>query len=481
MKNTFIRALKSLAALLSVAAVLCGIFYAYWYMNYFCCQNDLACELVHAVRYDNEEKVKSLTGWVDTTNLTPSNMLGDSYYYDLDADQWPPHKVAIRRENSEMLNLLLNTYPVPAAFIQDEHSILLDLGLKTRNVEIVELLFTHGVNIGKKSINVALEQDQPEEASIAMLQCLITHGATVTADNFITAVRSKSLAVVEFLFKKVTLQPSELQHALLCATLRDLDVMLFLIEKNKNHQCLMITEQHLLDALIMRFDAMSRLENLKVLLSYKDPTISVIKKATHDYECLSLVLNVLNKQERENILKSEHAQSILCDLVNRNYSAITLELLLENGLQPNNAAKLDGKTPLMYAMENRDANGFKVAQLLLSLSDNINAQDNHNNTALMFAIRANNSNTFKNVNALLEKNALVDLQNQDGDTALIAALKNNNSLVALALLTAGANPEIPNLKGETATSIFYHAARTYEEKEGQMLNTEALQIMMRKK
>ena len=119
-------------------------------------------------------------------------------------------------------------------------------------------------------------------------------------------------------------------------------------------------------------------------------------------------------------------------------------------------ALVTGSTPLM--LWTRMRGNADMVDLLLRNSADIHRQNGTGDTALSFAGRVGDAET---VDLLLKAGSNVDHQNHDGNTALIGVASNyyfnkrsgDPTNIARLLLDAGANPFLPNDKGETLASI----------------------------
>lgn len=138
-----------------------------------------------------------------------------------------------------------------------------------------------------------------------------------------------------------------------------------------------------------------------------------------------------------------------------------IELLLNHGVAINERVGEAGVSPLMAAAIFNHENAMRL--LLLHGAD-YNADDNYKNSILMRAIFAGAQNAITEL-LKIGPELKLDLQNERGDTALHIAvdqrLKSKDSKVspatALALVLAGADPNIPNNKGETALHAAVYA------------------------
>jgi ankyrin repeat protein len=87
--------------------------------------------------------------------------------------------------------------------------------------------------------------------------------------------------------------------------------------------------------------------------------------------------------------------------------------------------------------------------LIVQKGGNINLKDGQGNTPLILATIAR---WAEGVGLYVRLKAQVNAQNRLGETALLKAVQNRDSIIAKALLDAGANPDLADNSGVTARS-----------------------------
>lgn len=185
-----------------------------------------------------------------------------------------------------------------------------------------------------------------------------------------------------------------------------------------------------------------------------------------DYEG---VIRVLLEGNADVNAKSKDGSTALMLAVKKDY----VELLLAHGADVN-ARNNKGETALMQAVCAPD-----IVKALLSAGANINTKSKNGDTALIYAVEKNCG--LEAIKVLLLSGVEVNEKDNVGDTALIIATRNFEvkivadgprifmtnhwgekevEIVEL-LLSAGANPNIKNNKGETALKIAQRMTKVY--------------------
>lgn len=124
------------------------------------------------------------------------------------------------------------------------------------------------------------------------------------------------------------------------------------------------------------------------------------------------------------------------------------EVLLQNGANPN-AKDFNEAAAMHLAFET--ASPMPLLELLLRYKADPNTQNIYKNTPLMLTAVWNLDSSFARL--LMQNRALVDLPDDRGDTPLMQAYRKKNYELARYLISAGANPNVRNIDGETPAAI----------------------------
>jgi ankyrin repeat protein len=131
------------------------------------------------------------------------------------------------------------------------------------------------------------------------------------------------------------------------------------------------------------------------------------------------------------------------------YARVFVKKLLEQPLINANVRDADGKTALYCALESKN---FGVARRLLrseKVNPNAGARDKF---PLLLAVKKRYD--LNTVESLLESGSFdLDQQTDTGMTALLHAVQNGHKFMAVLLLRAGANPDVPDRTGITARRL----------------------------
>ena len=149
-------------------------------------------------------------------------------------------------------------------------------------------------------------------------------------------------------------------------------------------------------------------------------------------------------------------------------------MLLENGADPNFIHDGYGRLPVTLAMRH---NYFDIAQMLLDAQTDLDIPDRYGDTPLTWA--AGNAHP-RFVEMLLAYGAMIDAQNnENGQTTLVQAVRGNHIVygadpnaqnngngqtsaeIINMLLKQGADPNIPDVDGETALMVVSRSDRNH--------------------
>lgn len=202
-----------------------------------------------------------------------------------------------------------------------------------------------------------------------------------------------------------------------------------------------------------------KLENydrLKEILETKEPDVEVTDNS--DFTPLmsaasrnlkDLLLLLLKHGANPNT-KNKLGKTALMIAANKGYADV-IDTLIQHGADPN-IQDVNGMHAIFYAVDGEYAN---VVRLLVRYGAHIDLSDYENGWTplLRLACLANNGNARVGA-ALIDNGANVNHQDKFGQTALIHCAFHRNHLdLAKLLLTNGADPEIKNLKKNTAYDI----------------------------
>ena len=326
------------------------------------------------------------------------------------------------------------------------------------NVEVVQTLLAHGVNVsatdsyGWTALLIAARENNVE-----VVQTLLAHGVNVNATDsygwtaLLIAARENNVEVVQTLLAhgaNVNATDSDGGTALFSATLKgNVEVVQTLLAHGANVNA---TKS---DGRTALFNAAyeGNVEVVQTLLAHganvntitdSDGITALFFAAQGDN--VEVVQTLLANGANGNATDTVGRTSLFSAALKGNVEVV--QTLLAHGANVN-VTDSDGWTALFNAA---DEGNVEVVQTLLAHGANVNATDSYGWTALLNAAQENNVEV---VQTLLAHGGNVNATDSDGWTALLIAAQENNVEVVQTLLAHGANVNVTGSDGWTALLI----------------------------